>query len=59
MSRSTLLPLALGGIDLALCIEKQRAPEMNRAHADRLGAPPEAFKLARGEAEIELPVARF
>ena len=42
------------GIDFAIFIEQQRAPEMNRAHADRLGALPDAFQLACGETEIEL-----
>ena len=47
------------GIDFAIFIEKQRAPEMNRAHADRLGALLDALQLARGETKIELLVARF
>jgi hypothetical protein len=32
---------------------------MNRTHADRLGAPLDARKLALGEAQIKLLASRF
>jgi hypothetical protein len=47
------------GIDFAIFVEQQRAPEMNRAHADRLGALLDARQFAGGETKIELLVARF
>jgi hypothetical protein len=40
-------------------IEQKRPPEMDRSHTDRACAPLDALKLACGEAEIELLVARF
>ncbi len=40
-------------------VQQQRAAEMNRAHADRAGAPRQIVELACRQAEIELPVARL
>jgi len=37
-----------------MVIEKQRAAEVNRPHADGLSTPANAFELVSGEAEVEL-----
>jgi len=45
--------------EFAALIEKNRTPEMNRPHTDRVCAPPDALQLAGREAQIELLRARF
>jgi hypothetical protein len=43
----------------AFLIEQQGAPEMNRPHADSLGAFAKAFEFIGGKAQVELLVTRF
>jgi hypothetical protein len=45
--------------EFSVLIEEQGTAQMNRAHAERLGASYEAFVFRRCQADVKLPISRL